>query len=176
MRKKLISPLILGILAIGLLAAPVAAETYTLTFRLMLPTGKILYTATLAFEVDNVTLTVPEPLYLMIVARYGTNEFTTPFNITFFAAPACTLEVTSEPPGFTVIFEPMTLPDFNGDGEVDIFDMVKIARSIEVVVGLPENYDIFIDLNFDLMIDIFDLVEISKHIGVVQSITPPVEG
>jgi hypothetical protein len=65
----------------------------------------------------------------------------------------------------------MTIPDFNGDGEVDIFDMVKVARSIEIKVGPPENYNMFVDLNFDLTIDIFDLVQVAKHIGVVVS--PP---
>ncbi len=154
-----------------MLTAPAAAATYTLTLKLMRPDGKVLYTATLPFEVDNATLTVPEPLYLMIVARYGTNEFTTPFNLTFFAAPICILEVTSDPAGFTVTFEPMTIPDFNGDGEVDVFDMVKVARSIEVIVGPPENYDMFLDLSFDLTIDVFDLVHVAKHIGIV--VYPP---
>jgi hypothetical protein len=171
MKQNLVSTLLLGFLAATLLMAPAAASTYTLTLRLIRPDGEVLYTATLPFEVDNVTLAVPEPLYALIVARYGTNEFTTPFNLTFFAVPACILEVTSEPSGFTVIFEPMTIPDFNGDGEVDVFDMVKVARSIEVTVGPPENYDMFLDLSFDLTIDVFDLVQVAKHIGIV--VTPP---
>ncbi len=171
MRKSLMSSLLLGFLAATILTAPAAASTYTLTLRLIRPDGEVLYTATLPNQVDNMTLSVPEPLYLMIVTRYGTNEFTTPFNLTFFAAPACILEVTSDPEGFTVIFEPMSIPDFNGDGEVDIFDMVKVARSIEVIVGPPENYDMFVDLNFDLTVDVFDLVQVAKHIGVVVS--PP---
>jgi len=171
MKRTLLSSILLGFLAVLMLAAPVAATTYEVTLRLLTPSGQELYTATYPEKVDNMTLTVPQPLYLMIIARYGTNEFTAPFNLTFFAAPACKLEVTSEPPGFTVIFEPMTIPDFNGDGEVDIFDMVKVARSIEVTVGPPENYDVFVDLNFDLTVDVFDLVQVAKHIGVV--VTPP---
>jgi len=171
MKRTLLSSILLGFLAAIMLTAPVAATTYEVTLRLLTPSGQELYTATYPEKVDNMTLTVPQPLYLMIVARYGTNEFTAPFNLTFFAAPACILEVTSEPPGFTVIFEPMTIPDFNGDGEVDIFDMVKVARSIEIKVGPPENYNMFVDLNFDLTIDVFDLVQVAKHIGVVVS--PP---
>jgi len=175
MKKSIFVPILLVSLMSMSLLIPALASSYTLTLRLILPTGETLYTATLPFEVDNATLEVPEPLYQMIVARYGTDEFTTPFNLTFFAAPACTLEVTSDPPGFTVKFEPMTLPDFNGDDEVDIFDMVKVARCIEITVGPPENYDMFLDLNFDLTIDIFDLVEVAKHIGIVVN-KPSVPG
>jgi hypothetical protein len=49
--------------------------------------------------------------------------------------------------------------------------MVKVARSIEITVGPPENYDMFLDLSFDLTIDVFDLVQVAKHIGIV--VTPP---
>jgi len=171
MKRTLLSSLSLGFLAAIMLAAPVAATTYTVTLRLLTPSGQELYTATYPEKVDNMTLTVPEPLYQMIVAKYQTDTFTAPFNLTFFAAPACILEVTSDPPGFTVTFEPMTIPDLNGDGEVDIFDMVKVARSIEITVGPPENYDMFVDLNFDLQVDVFDLVQVAQHIGVV--VNPP---
>jgi len=171
MKRTLLSSILLGFLATTLLMAPAMASTYTVTLRLLTPSGRELYTATYPEKVDNMTLTVPPPLYKMIVARYGKDEFTAPFNLTFFAAPACILEVTSEPPGFTVTFKNMTIPDFNGDGEVDIFDMVKVARSIEIKVGPPENYNMFVDLNFDLTVDVFDLVQVAKHIGVVVS--PP---
>ncbi len=77
-----------------------------------------------------------------------------------------TLEATSAPEGWTVTFEPMEIPDLNGDGEVDIFDLVRVARSIEVIVGPPENYDMFLDLTLDLTIDVFDLVEVAKHIEI----------
>ncbi len=173
MNKASIS-LMFGFLATMMLLAPVAATTYEVTLRLLTPDGQELYTATYPEKVDNMTLVVPKPLYLMIVTRYGTNEFTAPFNLTFFAAPACVLEVVSDPEGFTVIFEPMTIPDFNGDGEVDVFDLVRVARSIELTIGPPENYDMFVDLNFDFVIDVFDLVEVAKHIGVTA--TPPAEG
>jgi hypothetical protein len=171
MKRNLVSSVLFSFLATTLLIAPAMASTYTVTLRLLTPSGEELYTATYPEKVDNMTLTVPEPLYLMIVSTYGTDEFTTPFNLTFFAAPACILEVTSDPPGFTVTFEPMIIPDFNEDGEVDIFDMVKVARCIEVEVGPPENYDMFVDLNFDLTVDIFDLVQIAQHIGIV--VNPP---
>jgi hypothetical protein len=171
MKRKMMNSLLLGFLATMMLMAPAMASTYTLTLRLMTPDGQELFTATLPFEGDNMTLTVPEPLYQMIVAMHGKDTFTTPFNLTFFAAPACILEVTSDPEGFTVIFEPMTIPDFNGDDEVDVFDLVKVSRSIEVTVGPPENYDFFVDLNFDLTVDVFDLVIVAQHIGVV--VYPP---
>jgi hypothetical protein len=149
-----------------MLTVPALAQ-YTLTLRLILPTGETLWTATLPYEVDNTTLTVPEPLYVMIVTIYGTDTFTTPFNLTFFGiGPACTLEVTSDPPGFTVTFEPMTVPDVNDDGAVDLYDLVTVAHSITVNPGMPDNYDMFLDLTFDLQIDIFDLVEIAKHIEI----------
>lgn len=171
MKRTLLSSVMLSFLATMVLLAPAIASTYTVTLRLLTPEGTELYTATYPEEVDNMTLTVPEPLYLMIVEQYGTDEFTTPFNLTLFAYPACILEVTSDPPGFTVTFEPMTTPDFDNNGEIDVFDMVKVARSIEIEVGPPENYDMFVDLNFDLMVDVFDLVQVAVHIGVV--VYPP---
>jgi len=176
MKRPLLSSALLSFLAIMVLLAPTMATTYTVTLRLLTPEGTELYTATYPEKVDNMTLTVPEPLYLMIVEQYNTSVFTTPFNLTLFAYPACILEVTSDPPGFTVTFEPMTIPDVGGpngeaDGEIDVFDMVKVARSIEIEIGPPENYDMFVDLNFDLMVDVFDLVQVAVHIGVI--VNPP---
>jgi hypothetical protein len=164
--KTLISSLVLGFLTLTMLTLP-ALASYTLTLTLTLPTGETIYTATWT-DVEDLTLTVPEPLYLMIVNLYGTDTFTAPFSLPFFGPgqPACTLEVTSEPEGFTVTFEPMTVPDPNGDGEVDIFDLVKIARKITVIPGMPNNYDMFLDLTFDLTIDVFDLVEVAKNIEI----------
>ncbi|NIQ04450.1 MAG: hypothetical protein GWO20_01585 [Candidatus Korarchaeota archaeon] len=120
------------------------------------------------------TLPVPEPLWILINATYGTTTFTAPFNLSiplFGVGPGVTyviLMVTSVPDGFTVNFEPMEIPDVAGEvpGEVDIFDLVRIARNINVTTGMPEDYDMFLDLNFDLTIDVYDLVEVAKHIEI----------
>ncbi|MGQ9460228.1 MAG: dockerin type I domain-containing protein [Candidatus Bathyarchaeaceae archaeon] len=161
--KALISSLALGFLTLTILTVPVLA-TYTVTLTLTLPTGETLYTATWT-DVENLTLTVPEPLYLLIYKIYGKDTFTAPFELSCFVPMVgyCNLTVISDPEGFTVTFEKMEMPDFNGDGKVDIFDLVRVARSIEIT-GRPENYDMFVDLNFDLTIDIFDLVEVAKNI------------
>lgn len=164
--KTLTSSLALGLLTLAMLITPALAQ-YNVTLTLIGPTGETLYTKTLE-DVDDMTLTVPEPLWLLINATQGTTTFTTPFSLSLplVGVGVITLEVTSEPEGFTVTFEPMTVPDLNGDGEVDIFDLVTIARSLTVDIGPPENYDMFLDLDFDLTIDIFDLVEVAKHIEV----------
>lgn len=170
--KSLIGSLALGLLTLTALIMPALAQ-YTATLTLVGPTGEVLCTTTYE-DVDNMTLTVPKPLWLLINMTCGTTTFTAPFNLSlplFGIGPGVsyvTLMVTSEPEGFTVTFEPMEVPDVAGEvsGEVDIFDLVKIAKEITVTTGMPENYDMFLDLNFDLTIDIFDLVEVAKHIEI----------
>jgi hypothetical protein len=164
--KTLVKPLALGLLTLMMLTMPVLAQ-YNVTLTLWGPTGEELYTTTFE-DVDNMTLTVPEPLWILINATQGTTTFTAPFSVPFFiiGKGILTLEATSVPEGWTVTFEPMEMPDLNGDGEVDIFDLVRVARSIEVIVGPPENYEMFLDLTFDLTIDVFDLVEVAKHIEI----------
>jgi len=164
--KTLISSLALGLLTLTMLTMP-ALASYTVTLKLTLPTGETLYTATWT-DVENLTLMVPEPLYLLIYNKYGNDTFTAPFELSCFVPMAgyCNLTVISDPEGFTVTFESMTVPDLNGDGAVDIFDLVKISRKISVTPGMPDNYDMFLDLTFDLTIDVFDLVEVAKHIEI----------
>ncbi len=165
-RKTLISSVTVGLLTLVMLAMPALAQ-YNVTLTLIGPTGDVLCTTTFE-DVDNMTLIVPEPLWLLIYNKYETTTFTAPFSLELpvVGKGIVTLEVTSEPEGWTVTFEPMTVPDLNGDGEVDIFDLVKIAREISVSPGMPDKYDMFLDLNFDLYIDVFDLVEIAKHIEI----------
>lgn len=164
-RKALISSFTLGFLTLTMLTMPVLAQ-YNVTLTLIGPTGETLYTTTFE-DVDNVTLTIPEPLWLLINSTQRTTTFTAPFSVPFLliGAGILTLEVTSEPPGWTVTFEPMTLPDVVPDGVIDIFDLVKVARAYGATPERPDNYDMFVDINFDLFIDIFDLVEIATHFG-----------
>ncbi len=164
--KTLVSPLALGLLTLSMLITPALAQ-YNVTLTLIGPTGKTLCTKTFE-DVDNMTLKVPEPLWLLINATQGTTTFTAPFSVSFplIGAGIITLEADSAPEGWTVTFEPRTVPDLNDDGCVDIYDLVTVARSVTVSVGPPENYDMFLDLNFDLTIDVFDLVKVAKHIEI----------
>jgi hypothetical protein len=172
--KASISSLALGILTLAALITPALAQ-YTVTLTLLGPTGEPLYSTTLE-DVDNMTLAVPERLWILINATYGKTTFTAPFNLSLmpYVGPGpglehVTLMVTSIPEGFTVTFEPMEVPDVAGEvpGEVDIFDLVKISREISVTPETVEDYDMFLDLNFDLTINVFDLVEVAKHIEIV---------
>lgn len=171
MKRTWFTTLSLGLLMMAVLTMPVLAQ-YNVTLRLIGPTGEVLYETTLE-DVDNMTLAIPYPLWILINSTYDTTTFTTPFNITvlLFGKGTVILEVTSDPAGWTVTFEPMTIPDFNEDGEVDVFDMVKVARCMEIEIGPPENYNMFVDLNFDLTVDVFDLVQVAQHIGIV--VNPP---
>ena len=171
MKRTWFTSLSLGLLMMAVLTMPVLAQ-YNVTLRLIGPTGEVLYETTLE-DVENTTLAIPYPLWFLINYTYNTTTFTAPFNITvlLFGKGTVILEVTSDPAGWTVTFEPMTIPDFNEDGEVDVFDMVKVARCMEIEIGPPENYNMFVDLNFDLTVDVFDLVQVAQHIGIV--VNPP---
>ncbi len=54
--------------------------------------------------------------------------------------------------------------DFNNDGKINIFDLVRIALAYGSVPGMP-NWDPYVDLNQDGIIDIFDLVIVAVHFG-----------
>jgi parallel beta-helix repeat protein len=55
-------------------------------------------------------------------------------------------------------------PDFNNDGIIDIFDLVRMAPAFGSVPGVP-NWDPYFDLNQDSIIDVFDLVVVALHFG-----------
>jgi len=55
-------------------------------------------------------------------------------------------------------------PDFNNDGIIDIFDIVRMALAFGSVPGMP-NWDPYVDLNQDGIIDIFDLVVVALRFG-----------
>jgi parallel beta-helix repeat protein len=55
-------------------------------------------------------------------------------------------------------------PDFNNDGIIDIFDLVRMALAFGSMPGMP-NWDPYVDLNQDGIIDIFDLVVVALHFG-----------
>jgi len=56
------------------------------------------------------------------------------------------------------------LPDVNGDGLVDIFDLVAVALAYGSKPNDP-NWNSNADLNDDGLVDIFDLVIVSAHYG-----------
>lgn len=163
-RKVSISALTVGFLTLTMLIVPAFAQ-YNVTLRLVGPDEEILCEIKMN-DVDNMTLTVPEPLYTMINNTWGTDTFTAPVNLTLPTMPPLTLQVISVPPGWTVTFEPLTVPDLNGDFAVDVFDLVEIAGAITVNPGSWDNYNMLLDLNFDLTIDIFDLAKVAKQIEI----------
>jgi len=166
-KTQFMFPLMFVVLTSASIMAPVFA-TYTITLRLIVPTGKTLWTATLPFEVENATIYVPEPLYRIIVARYGKDTFTTPFNLTLLnpIGPSCILEITSEPSGWTITLKPMELPgDVNSDRRVNYKDLYALAASYGTSINRPENYNLFTDFNFDLKVDYLDLFKLATNYG-----------
>ena len=61
-------------------------------------------------------------------------------------------------------------PDFNNDGIIDIFDLVRMALAYGSVPGNPI-WNPYVDLNQDSIIDIFDLVTVAVNFG--KQWTPP---
>jgi len=101
-------------------------------------------------------------------------EFT--FNAT--AAGTCALELfdtklgnTEAEPishtkvgGFVTVTEVTVSPDVNGDGIVDISDIVLAGQSLGSYPGHPR-WNPIADLNLDSLVDIFDLVLIARSFG-----------
>ena len=54
--------------------------------------------------------------------------------------------------------------DVNGDGKVDVFDVILVARSFGSHLGQP-NYNPAADLNNDTVIDIFDALIVAANFG-----------
>jgi len=166
MRLKNLVPILACLLTFATVV-PVQATTYTVTLTLT-KDAETLWTGTLDLEVPDstVNLTVPKRLYDLIVARFGTDTFTMPFEITLAvdAVIIFTLRVESDPPGLTIVFQPMSLGDVNGDRTVNIVDIVMVAIHFGATLETP-NYDLFLDLNVDFQINIVDLVTIAINFG-----------
>lgn len=65
----------------------------------------------------------------------------------------------------TGVFPRLLIPeDVNGNGEVDLFDLIKIASRYGASVG-DANYDTIYDINNDGKIDILDVVAVSLQFG-----------
>ncbi len=60
--------------------------------------------------------------------------------------------------------------DNNGDGEIDIIDLLKVQKNILGVSKLDEAYLKASDVNKDGLVDIVDLLKVQKHILGVNPI------
>lgn len=73
--------------------------------------------------------------------------------------------------------EDLPIEDTNSDGNVDIFDIVTMAKafgSFYEVGNVHPSWDSKVDLNLDLVVDIFDVVTIAKVFGFsAPAWTPP---
>ncbi len=59
---------------------------------------------------------------------------------------------------------PSLVGDINGDGVVDIFDALVLARAFGTSPGQPQ-WNILADINNDGQIDIFDAIMLGSHFG-----------
>jgi len=66
--------------------------------------------------------------------------------------------------GFVTVTEVTVSPDVNGDGIVDISDIVLAGQSLGSYPGHPR-WNPIADLNLDSLVDIFDLVLIARSFG-----------
>lgn len=161
---------ILSLILASLLIAPAFAQTettYDVTLGIILPNGEVVVFLRLN-DVANMTLNIPQALYNLIVQNYGTDTFTAPCNITFirYSVPLA-LMIVSDPPGWTVTFVPMSIPDADGNGVVGLGDLVLLAKSYgsSLMVHPPDGYNLIVDFNFDLRVDLNDLVTLAIHWG-----------
>lgn len=150
------------VLLVGLLAltVPAQATSYEITFTLK-ESGKVFWTTTRTFETasSNVTVLVPAGFYDMIKLWFTTDTFNTSFTLNLSINNA-TLEVVSNPSGVTVVFQPLSPGDVNGDKIVDIYDLVSV---IEPFGGYSLFHDLYFDFTFE--VDIYDLVIIAINFG-----------
>jgi len=141
------------------LTIPAQAAPYEITFTLK-EGGEAFWTAKISVEdTQNKTILVPIGFYNAIKLWFASDTFKTNFTLKF-PINNSTLEVTSNPLELTIIFQPMSPGDVNGDGIVDIFDLTPVA----LVFG---GQSLFYDLNFEFTfeIDIYDLVVIAINFG-----------
>jgi len=75
--------------------------------------------------------------------------------------------------GIVTVTEVMVSADINGDGIVDINDIVLAGQSLGSYAGHPR-WNPVADLNGDNVVDIFDLILIARSFGVAEDLTPPV--
>lgn len=174
MRFKNLFP-ILACLLMLVMVVPVLATTYTVTVTLIHGTEPV-WTDTFKWEVPDstVNLTVTQDLYDWIVAFFGNDTVKMPFEVPLDPFPipdpplprviVYTLRVESDPSGLTIVFQPMHPGDPNGDGRVDIVDIVSLAIHFGGSVETGD-YDLFSDLNLDFQIDIVDLVNVAIYFG-----------
>jgi hypothetical protein len=166
---------ILACLLMLVMVVPVLATTYTVTVTLIYGTEPV-WTDTFEWEVPDsaVNLKVTQDLYDWIVAFFGNDTVEMPFEMPpdLFPIPdpplpqiiVYTLRVESDPSGLTMVFQPMHPGDRNGDGRVDIVDIVLLALHFGGSVETG-GYDLFSDLNLDFQIDIVDLVNVAIYFG-----------
>jgi hypothetical protein len=176
MRFKNLFP-ILTCLLIFVMVVPVLATTYTVTVTFIYGTEPV-WTDTFEWEVPDstVNLTVTQDLYDWIVAFFGNDTAEMPFEVPLDPFPipdpplprviVYTLRVESDPSGLTIVFQPMHPGDPNGDGRVDIVDIVLLAIHFGGSVETGD-YDLFSDLNLDFKIDIVDLVNVAICFGTI---------
>jgi len=141
------------------LTIPAQATTYKITFGLK-ENDEAFWTTTMPVEAtNNKTILVPIGFYNAIKLWFASDTFNTNFTLKF-PINNLTLEVTSDPQGLTIIFQPMSPGDVNGDKVVDVFDLASVA----LVFG---GRSLFCDLNFEFTfeIDIFDLVVVAMNFG-----------
>lgn len=65
---------------------------------------------------------------------------------------------------------PAKLGDANGDGTIDVFDMIAVQKHIKQLESIPGNLLGAADANSDGVVDVFDMIAIQKHIKGLQSI------
>jgi hypothetical protein len=163
----------LACLLILVIVVPVLATAYTVTVMFIYGTEPV-WTDTFDWEVqDNtVNLTVTQDLYDWIVAFFGNDTVEMPFEVPLDPFPILdpplprvvvyTLRVESDPSGLTMVFQPRHPGDQNGDGRVDIVDIVSLVLHFGGSVETG-GYDLFSDLNLDFKIDIVDLVNVAIY-------------
>lgn len=168
MKKLTFSILAMTLLTTLMLAVPVQAVTYTVTMKLY-KDGELIWSSTFVVDAPEspITIKVPQQLYDMIVAEFGTDTFSTPFTWEFTAhGHTFLLEITSDPP-FTIVFVPCIPGDANGDGKINIFDIGVV--SAHWYPGPPQGplgYDLNADIFFDGSVDIFDIAQVSANWGM----------
>jgi len=75
--------------------------------------------------------------------------------------------------GFVTVTEVTVSPDVNGDGTVDIVDIILAGQSLGSYPG-HSRWNPVADVNGDDVVDIYDLILIARNFGTVEDRTPPV--
>lgn len=66
--------------------------------------------------------------------------------------------------------KPANLGDANGDGKINIFDMIAVQEHIKGISNIPDNLIGAADVNHDGTINIFDMIAIQEHIKGISLI------